>query len=88
MKKISNVFHQAELTLVIFWVIFAAIALKLEKLGQPFQVSIHVHPCHSLQKMTGNSFNSFRSRRLEIMGAGKNAARERVTRVSLARPRL
>lgn len=40
MKKISNEFGQAELTIVIFWVIFAAMALKLEKLGHPFQVLI------------------------------------------------
>ena len=35
------------------------IGLKnLKMLTQPFQVSIHDHPCHSLQKMTGNSFNA------------------------------
>ena len=31
---------------------------KLEKLAQLFQVSIHVHPCHSLQQTTRNSFNA------------------------------
>ena len=55
MKKISNEFGQAELTIVIFWVIFAAMALKLEKLGHPFQVLILVHP---LQKEARNSFNA------------------------------
>ena len=58
MKKISNEFGQAELIIVIFWVIFAAMALKLEKLGHPFQALILVHSCHPLQKETRNSFNA------------------------------
>ena len=33
----------------IFFVIFAGVLLKLEKVGQTqFQVSIHAHPCHLL----------------------------------------
>ena len=41
-----NKFHEAALTIIMFWVIFAGKALKLEKLAQFFQVSIQVHRCH------------------------------------------
>ena len=42
----------------IVWVIFAGKALKPEKLGQFFQVSIYIHPCHPKQQTTENSFNT------------------------------
>ena len=42
----------------IVWVIFAGKALKPEKLGQLFQVSIYIHPCHPKQQTTENSFNT------------------------------
>ena len=51
MKNISNKFHQGALTIIIFWVIFVVIALKLEEV----EVSIHIHP---LQQTTGNSFSA------------------------------
>ena len=41
-----------------FLVIFAGIALKLEKVSQLFQVSIYVHPCHPFLQVTGNSFSA------------------------------
>ena len=44
-------FHQGTLTIIIFWVIFAVIALKLEEV----EVSIHIHPLH---QTTGNSFSA------------------------------
>ena len=51
MKEISNKFYLGALTIIIFWVIFAGTALKLEEA----KVSIHVHP---LQQTTGNSFSA------------------------------
>ena len=48
MKKTSNNFHQEALTIILYLVNFACIALKLGKL-HVFQVSIHVHLCHPLQ---------------------------------------
>ena len=33
---------------------------KLEKIGQFFQVSIHIHPCHPKRQPTGNSFSAFK----------------------------
>ena len=42
-----------------FRVIFAGMALKLEKVGPSFSsFSPLVHPSHPLQQTTGNSFNS------------------------------
>ena len=55
-------FHQGALTIAICFGDFACVALKLERVArgvaQFFQVSIHVHPCHSLQQTRGNSFNA------------------------------
>jgi len=50
-KDISNKFHHGALTIIIFWVIFAGIALKLEEV----EVSINIYP---LQQTTGNSFSA------------------------------
>ena len=36
MRKISNEFYQAELTIIIFFVIFENVASKLEKIGPIF----------------------------------------------------
>ena len=45
MKKILNKFHYGAITIIIFPVIIAGIAFKLENIK--FQSSDHVHPCHS-----------------------------------------
>ena len=56
MKNISNKFHQGALTIIFFGGDFAGQALKLEKLDRLSQVSIHLHPCHSLQKNDREQF--------------------------------
>ena len=56
MKKILNKFHHGAITIIIFPVIIAGIAFKLENIK--FQSSDHVHPCHSQEQTTGNSFNA------------------------------
>ena len=56
MKKILNKFHHGAITIIIFSVIIAGIAFKLENIK--FQSSDHVHPCHSQEQTTGNSFNA------------------------------
>ena len=58
MRNISNKFHQGALTIKIFWVIFAGIALKLGKSWPIFTVLIHVHFCHPKQQTTGDSLNA------------------------------
>lgn len=57
MKTTSDKLHPGALTMIIFRVLFADMALKVNliTLGQPFQVSIHVHP---LQKTTRISFDA------------------------------
>ena len=37
---------------------FGRQSIKLEKIGQLFQVSIQAHPGHPLQQTTGNSINT------------------------------
>ena len=56
MKKLSNKFHHRAITIIIFPVITAGIAFKLENIK--FQSSGHVHPCHSQEQTTRNSFNA------------------------------
>ena len=56
MKKISNEFGQAELTIVIFWVIFAAKALKLEKVAPTFS---SFNPCQSLPSVAKEDKKQF-----------------------------
>ena len=61
MMKISR-YLQGALTIIIFFfsVIFAGMALKLEKLAQPFQVSIHVLPCHPCNRLCSDYLSRFR----------------------------
>ena len=60
MMKISR-YLQGALTIIIFWGgIFAGMALKLEKLAQPFQVSIHVLPCHPCNRLCSDYLSRFR----------------------------
>ena len=56
-------------------------ALKLEKLAQPFQVSIHVLPCHPCNRLCSDYLSRFRieidtnkttSRRREILFQTQN----------------
>ena len=53
MKKISDKFHQRALTLIMFLMIFAsiAIALKLEKVGPIFHIKLEVS-IHSILAMS------------------------------------
>ena len=44
----------------IFLVIFAGMALKLEKLAQLFQVSIHVLPCHPCNRLCSDYLSRLR----------------------------
>ena len=48
-------FRQGAQTTIILGVIFAGRAVKLEKLGQRFQVPIHLHP---QQQRAGKSFSA------------------------------
>ena len=58
MKKISNNFLQRALAIIIFLLIFAGIALKLEKNGPLFL--IHVLTCPSLPSIVReNSFKAY-----------------------------
>ena len=47
-KKISNKLHYGALTIITFWVIFAGIGLKLEKVGQTFSSSNQCPPLPSV----------------------------------------
>ena len=60
MMQISR-YLQGALTIIIFFlVIFADMALKLEKLAQLFQVSIHVLPCHPCNRLCSDYLSRLR----------------------------
>ena len=56
MKKISNKFNQGALTAIIFLVIFAGIALKLENVGPTFS---SFNPCPSLLSVATDDKKQF-----------------------------
>ena len=57
MKKISDRFHKQSLTITMFLVSFAGIALKLEKVGPTFST---FNPCSSLPSVASDDRKQFR----------------------------